>query len=181
MITLWTARRFRPILALIDFQQTGAARSVYRPQRSAGCPEKVGWTAGRWNPAEPHPTCFKKTGRQSAEKKRTDPGTSKTAVASIGDAVGVATPVMDALIALGAVIMGKDCWKEGRNLDKLEIQDWELFNFPDFWFPYAQHRSFIKKTERSDTIILGILAHFRHFSGLSGLGRTWENFWNESD
>jgi hypothetical protein len=30
-----------------------------------------------------------------------------------------------------------------------------------------------KKTERSDTIILGILAHFRHFrhfSGLSGLG-----------
>ena len=37
-------------------------------------------------------------------------------------------------------------------------------------FPYAKRRSFIIKTERSDTIILGILAHFRHFSGLSGLG-----------
>jgi hypothetical protein len=40
-------------------------------------------------------------------------------------------------------------------------------------FPSAKHRLFIKKTERSDTIILGILAHFRnfrHFSGLSGYG-----------
>jgi opine dehydrogenase len=47
--------------------------------------------------------------------------------ASIGDAVGVETPVMDALIALGAVIMGKDCWKEGRNLDKLGLagMDWK--------------------------------------------------------
>ena len=58
--------------------------------------------------------------------KRTDPGTSKTAVASIGDAVGVETPVMDALIALGAVIMGKDCWKEGRNLDKLGLAGMDL-------------------------------------------------------
>ena len=40
---------------------------------------------------------------------------------------------------------------------KLEIQDWELFNFLDFFYPYAQHRSFIKMMERSDTIILGIL------------------------
>ncbi len=56
------------------------------------------------------------------------------------------------------------CLKLRYSVDfKLEIQDWELFNFPDFWFPYAQHRSFIKKTERSDTTILGILAHFRHF------------------
>jgi opine dehydrogenase len=46
--------------------------------------------------------------------------------ASIGDAVGVETPVMDALIALGAVIMGKDCWKEGRNLDKLGLAGMDL-------------------------------------------------------
>jgi hypothetical protein len=46
---------------------------------------------------------------------------------------------------------------------KLETQDRQLFNFHDFWFPYAQHRSLIKKTERSDTTILGILEHFRHF------------------
>jgi opine dehydrogenase len=41
--------------------------------------------------------------------------------ASMGDAVGVETPMMDALIALGGVIMGKDCWKEGRNLAKLGL------------------------------------------------------------
>ncbi len=40
--------------------------------------------------------------------------------------MGVATPVMDALIALGAVIMGKDCWKEGRNLDKLGLAGMDL-------------------------------------------------------
>ncbi len=44
------------------------------------------------------------------------------------------------------------CLKLRYSVDfKLEIQDWELFNFPDFCFPYAQHRSFIKKTGRSDT------------------------------
>ncbi len=41
--------------------------------------------------------------------------------ASMGDAVGVETPAMDALIALGAVIMGKDCWQEGRNLKKMGL------------------------------------------------------------
>ena len=40
--------------------------------------------------------------------------------------VGVETPVMDALIALGAVIMGKDCLKEGRNLDKLGLAGMDL-------------------------------------------------------
>jgi len=56
------------------------------------------------------------------------------------------------------------CLKLRYSVDfKLEIQDWELINFPDFWFPYAKHRSSIKKTERSDTTILGILEHFRHF------------------
>jgi hypothetical protein len=44
---------------------------------------------------------------------------------------------------------------------KLETQDRQLFNFHDFWFPYAQHRSLIKKTERSDTTILGILVRLR--------------------
>jgi opine dehydrogenase len=46
--------------------------------------------------------------------------------ASIGDAVGVETPVMDALIALGAVIMGKDCWKEGRNLASMGLENLDL-------------------------------------------------------
>jgi len=41
--------------------------------------------------------------------------------ASMGDAVGVETPVMDALIALGGVIMGKDCRQEGRNLEKMGL------------------------------------------------------------
>jgi len=34
----------------------------------------------------------------------------------------------------------------------------------------GKYQAFIIKAERSDTIILGILAHFRHFPGLSGLG-----------
>jgi opine dehydrogenase len=46
--------------------------------------------------------------------------------ASIGDAVGVATPMMDALIALGGVIMGKDCWKEGRNLASMGMENLDL-------------------------------------------------------
>jgi opine dehydrogenase len=46
--------------------------------------------------------------------------------ASIGDAVGVATPMMDALIALGGVIMGKDCWKEGRNLASMGMENLNL-------------------------------------------------------
>jgi hypothetical protein len=35
------------------------------------------------------------------------------------------------------------------------------YYFPGF--SYAKHQSFIIKTERSDSTILGILAHFRHF------------------
>ena len=41
---------------------------------------------------------------------------------------------------------------------------------------YLRYPIDLKKTERSDTIILGILAHFRHFrhfSGLSGLSFLW--------
>jgi opine dehydrogenase len=46
--------------------------------------------------------------------------------ASLGNAVKVETPMMDALIALGGVIMGKDCWQEGRNLDKLGLAGMDL-------------------------------------------------------
>jgi len=46
--------------------------------------------------------------------------------ASLGDAVGVDTPVMDALISLGSVIIGKDCWKEGRNLDRMGLNGLDL-------------------------------------------------------
>jgi opine dehydrogenase len=46
--------------------------------------------------------------------------------ASIGDAVGVETPMMDALIDLGSVIMGKDCRNEGRNLDHMGLKGMDL-------------------------------------------------------
>jgi opine dehydrogenase len=42
--------------------------------------------------------------------------------ASLGRAVGVATPVMDALITVGGAIMGRDCWQEGRNLKRLGLE-----------------------------------------------------------
>jgi hypothetical protein len=35
----------------------------------------------------------------------------------------------------------------------------------------GKYQTFITKTEQSDTIILGILAHFRHFRHFSGLSR----------
>jgi opine dehydrogenase len=41
--------------------------------------------------------------------------------ASLGHAVGVATPVMDALIGIGGTIMGKNCWQDGRNLKKMGL------------------------------------------------------------
>ncbi len=37
-------------------------------------------------------------------------------IASIGDAVGVATPVIDGLIALAAALLGRDLRREGRTL-----------------------------------------------------------------
>ncbi len=46
--------------------------------------------------------------------------------ASLGDALGVDTPVMDSLIELGSVIMGKNCWREGRNLIKMGIEGLDL-------------------------------------------------------
>jgi opine dehydrogenase len=41
--------------------------------------------------------------------------------ASLGDAIGVETPIMDALIAIGGAIMGADPWSEGRNLAKMGL------------------------------------------------------------
>jgi opine dehydrogenase len=41
--------------------------------------------------------------------------------ASLGKAVGVDTPIMNALIEIGGVIMGKNCWLEGRNLKKMGL------------------------------------------------------------
>jgi opine dehydrogenase len=41
--------------------------------------------------------------------------------ASLGKAVGVDTPIMNALIEIGGAIMGKNCWHEGRNLQKMGL------------------------------------------------------------
>jgi opine dehydrogenase len=43
--------------------------------------------------------------------------------ASLGQAVGVNTPAMNALIEIGSAIMEKDCWNEGRNLQKMGLAD----------------------------------------------------------
>ncbi len=42
--------------------------------------------------------------------------------ARLGRAVGVDTPIMDALIEIGGAIMGKNCWQEGRNLEKMGLE-----------------------------------------------------------
>lgn len=42
--------------------------------------------------------------------------------ASLGDAVDVDTPIMDSLIEIGSTMMGTDCWKEGRNLEKMGLE-----------------------------------------------------------
>jgi opine dehydrogenase len=42
--------------------------------------------------------------------------------ACLGDAVGVDTPIMDSLVKIGSAIMGKDCWQEGRNLEKMGME-----------------------------------------------------------
>ncbi len=43
------------------------------------------------------------------------------AMSALGDAVGVATPVIDALIALSGAMLGRDFMKEGRNLEYLGL------------------------------------------------------------
>lgn len=42
--------------------------------------------------------------------------------ASLGRALGVAIPLMDALIEIGGAIMGKNCWQEGRNLENMGLK-----------------------------------------------------------
>jgi len=46
--------------------------------------------------------------------------------ACLGDAVGIDTPMMDSLVEIGSVIMGKDCWREGRNLKKMGLEGLSL-------------------------------------------------------
>jgi opine dehydrogenase len=45
--------------------------------------------------------------------------------ASLGHAVGVATPIMDSLIAIGSAIMGQNCWETGRNMEKMGLKGLE--------------------------------------------------------
>ena len=42
--------------------------------------------------------------------------------ASLGHAVGVATPIMDALVEIGGAIMGVNPWEHGRNLKKMGLE-----------------------------------------------------------
>jgi opine dehydrogenase len=46
--------------------------------------------------------------------------------ACLGDALGVDTPMMDSLVEIGSVIMGKNCWQEGRNLKKMGLAGLDL-------------------------------------------------------
>lgn len=46
--------------------------------------------------------------------------------ASVGNLVGVDTPIMDAAVEIGSAIMGKNCWLEGRNLDKMGLEGLNL-------------------------------------------------------
>lgn len=52
--------------------------------------------------------------------------------ASLAKAVGVATPIMDALIEIGGAIMGKNCRKEGRNLIKMGLSEMTIPQIKDF-------------------------------------------------
>jgi len=52
--------------------------------------------------------------------------------ASLGDAVGVSTPVMDALVEIGGAIMGLNCWEHGRNLQKMGLEELNLQQVVDY-------------------------------------------------
>jgi opine dehydrogenase len=52
--------------------------------------------------------------------------------ASFGDVVGVETPIMDALIAIGGAIMGVDPWTTGRNLEKMGLSGLDRDNLMSF-------------------------------------------------
>lgn len=57
------------------------------------------------------------------------------------DAVGVDTPIMDALVEMGGAIMGKDCWAEGRNLEKMGLEGLDL----------EQIKVYLESAERPET------------------------------
>ena len=42
--------------------------------------------------------------------------------ASLGDAIGVDTPIMHALVEIGTAVMRKNCWEEGRNLARMGLE-----------------------------------------------------------
>ena len=46
---------------------------------------------------------------------------SLVAWASMGNAVGVPTPIMNSLVEIGGAIMGVNCWETGRNLKKMGL------------------------------------------------------------
>ncbi|MBT8369702.1 MAG: NAD/NADP octopine/nopaline dehydrogenase family protein [Deltaproteobacteria bacterium] len=52
--------------------------------------------------------------------------------ASLGRAAGVATPIMDSLIEIGGAIMGENCWKDGRNIEKMGIKGLNLEQIKTF-------------------------------------------------
>jgi opine dehydrogenase len=60
--------------------------------------------------------------------------------ASLGDASGVDTPIMDALIEIGSAIMGRNCWKGGRNLQKMGLEGLNL----------EQIKAYLERGERPD-------------------------------
>lgn len=62
--------------------------------------------------------------------------------ASLGDAVGVDTPIMDALVEIGGAVMGKNCWEEGRNLKKMGLKGLSL----------NQIKAYLEKGERPEVI-----------------------------
>ncbi len=60
--------------------------------------------------------------------------------ASLGDAVGVETPIMDSLVEIGSAVMAKNCWKEGRNLKKMGLEGLGL----------SQIKAYLEKGERPE-------------------------------
>lgn len=48
---------------------------------------------------------------------------------------------MDALVEIGGAIMGKDCWAEGRNLEKMGLEGLDL----------EQIKVYLESAERPET------------------------------
>lgn len=43
--------------------------------------------------------------------------------ACLGQAARVATPVMNSLVEIGGAVMNRDCWQDGRNLEKMGLEN----------------------------------------------------------